>query len=879
MTARFLHSFPARNAFRVVKQNQKMTIVTFILYLLGIPMIMGSLMLQLIFDSRQSDAYYGYSFELYAFIGMFCLGAAVFMGMIAAINSFTELHSKSKVDMLYSLPLTGNQRFFSDFIGGCCIYILPYVITVVLGWIITLVMGCFVDWSNLGVDATLGMICRYYALLTFGLLALMLLYFALSSLVTICCGTLFESIYTNVLLNLLIPGTLAAVMGVIASNVELDFEYMWQVIGYISPIGGLIYLVYLVSDAYGHTTYSSWSSWRTYSASQVTEHEMLPAYLRWICIVLVIAALLVVVAWQLYVRRKAEHVGKPFIYLAAYYVMLTAGTVLILCLMSVDVIGPALLFSAIVYFVMEVIRKRGFKKFWLTIVTYVVTVGVSIGLFVLVDLTDCFGRVQYVPASATVNSVRLTFDASVNSSETIVLEYADRDVISAVTKLHKSIVKTRKNEDPSINVNEALTEQKLLRLEFNSSSSQEGFGEYSVNAPSYNHNHSRDISVLGYEEFYWDDEYDASISGYFSAISDGGVGRYVRTVDLELDYYTITGSIIHRSYELVPDEFIQLMEVVQGTELYAQGYGEGLKKTMEEEFRTYNTTTKRYEMPFRTSIKVAVPGSGNYSDVPMQALPVSNLSTAIDKLSDAYRKDLSVMTTEQFRTSPQKCMLYGVPVYAACTETLAVLKEYGFEGFTLPERYRTSGDTGYVDYEYALNVAAYAVRLYAPGTYASASLDYPCSNLGGFFVKNDANGTPAYQDQCYAVYEIEYYPELAALMEVAQVNYVADEACYALVVNGKTYIVPAEHSDLAEAVIEKGNWYVKYGVGDMLPQAEDNFYDDYDDTDWGYGGGGGVFVPDDDYDNWDNWQDWEYGTGDPGTGAGAFVPAGGGQLS
>ncbi|MDE6777347.1 MAG: hypothetical protein K2J25_05340 [Oscillospiraceae bacterium] len=144
MTAKFLHSFPARNAFRLVSQNKKFFIVICILQLLGIPLIMGSGMLEVYYSERRELTHdyssYNFSYEAYMMIGCFCLGIAVLLGIFFGINAYREEWDKSKVDMLYSLPLTNKQRFFSDYLGGLGMYVIPYIGAVLLGWIVLFIM-------------------------------------------------------------------------------------------------------------------------------------------------------------------------------------------------------------------------------------------------------------------------------------------------------------------------------------------------------------------------------------------------------------------------------------------------------------------------------------------------------------------------------------------------------------------------------------------------------------------------------------------------------------------------------------------------------------------------------------------------------------------
>ena len=75
-------NFPFRNGLRVLSQNRKMTIVTCILYLLGIPLLAGGAIWVMLAESHTNpgDPFY-YADEdaaiIYMAIGGCCLAAAV----------------------------------------------------------------------------------------------------------------------------------------------------------------------------------------------------------------------------------------------------------------------------------------------------------------------------------------------------------------------------------------------------------------------------------------------------------------------------------------------------------------------------------------------------------------------------------------------------------------------------------------------------------------------------------------------------------------------------------------------------------------------------------------------------------------------------------
>lgn len=811
MTAMSLRNFPARNALRVVKQNQKMTIVTCILYLLGIPLAIAAGMITVIDDSREHPlSLYIQNTEMYAVLGMLFLGIAVFMGLFAAILSFSELHKKTRVDMLYALPLTGKQRFFSDYIGGCLMYIIPYLISVILGWIIIFCMAPFVNWQ--GTEYTFGTFMaeagKMYAMATIGLLALMLLYYTLSVFVTVCCGTLFESIYTNILLNCLIPGALALVLAIISDEVGLGFEDMWQVVGFTSPIGGLIYLILLLAGELDGISDFASNAYQFAATQNGAAHAMLPTYLRWIFVILLLTAVLLIVAWQLYVRRKAEEVGKPFIYVAAYYVMLTLVTILILCMLKAGAIGPALILSAIVYFVMEVIRRRGFKRFWLSLITYAATILVSIAGFYLVVATGCFGRVSYVPAAIGVKSVVLEFEDVNNNRFDYMLEYTDADIISGVTELHRQIIQDEKN---SVNyaLNRQMLEERWCELDYNTYNDPQR-GLYETTLPYYG----------GYGEYVWNEygervENEAWTWDPYLPVPDGVYAEYGRTSRVSITYYTVAGTWVHRSYSLNADQMQKLLQLVYGTPLYAQARADGLRARLNDEYKVSDWDAPNYgKIPSRITFVTRSNTQGNNM---AHSAKLDNAPENLERLAAAYQSDLEQMTAQDFATAEFYCYINQLEVYTCCKNTIAVLDSFGIEPFKVSERYAfqdaENADMIYTEGTAASDTSAnfWGIRIYTPEMSRTASALYPHSTASTIYFQS---GEPAYEAIMYAGTSVSLekeYPEMYALLGALRSNYVTDEDCYVVVIRGKSYILPKGQEELAQAVIAKGYGWNPYG--------------------------------------------------------------------
>lgn len=792
MTAKFLHSFPARNAFRLVNQNKKFFIVTCILQLLGIPLIVGSGMLEMYYSARRelTQGYSGYYFhsEAYMMIGYLCLGISVLLGIFFGINAYREEWDKSKVDMLYSLPLTGRQRFFSDYLGGLGMYVIPYIGAVLLGWIVTFIMTPVVrsvmDSNSVN---ELNMLYKYYLLITIGLFFLMCLYYTISALVASCCGTLFENIYTNILLNLLIPGTFAAILAVITEIIDtMDFEYSWDFIGYTSPIGGLIYLIYLVFNK-GIDVYYSYGSTYTASAGELGDLGLVPAYLRWILIIVVLTVAVLILAWRLYEHRKAEHVGKPFVYIGIYYVILTAITVCILCILEsgIEALIPVLIFSAIVYFIMEVIRKRGFKKFWFSAICYIITVVVALASMFSISATNAFGRAYYIPALASVTSVKLEFENHYSDNMGYELNFKDKEIISKIQDFQKECNQHHKNHY-----------SKQLENAID--------GYYDLN---YSNNYKYYDEYNGYYEYYEDIEsavyHDSEYNNndYTYETNTKNMPYISSCATLGITYYTITGSAIYRTYELYADEYINLMDMCIGTDVYAEANYNLLKSRLENTYQQYDNTMSKYYYPSKINFTAAPPNNTSYyrsyeSEQYIQ-IQLSDVESNLNLLTEAYQRDLKNMTSEDFRTSEVICNIVGLPVRACNQETYALLQKWGLEEFNLYQSY-------YSVLNAYSNQEVLDIRIYAPETYITSSLQYPSNTLQNIYVKPDATNIPGYQDRVSSIFDID--TSLYNLMQVARKYYISSEPCYMLVINNSKYIIPPEYSELAEQVIANGDY-------------------------------------------------------------------------
>lgn len=788
MTARSLFdSLPARNTRLLVGQSRKFFIVNCILQALGIPLVVLMLMLEIWEDAIIAGGRHFSlpDLELYIVVGVICVAAATVLGIPAGICAFQELWKRSKVDMIYSLPLTGRQRYFSHYLSGCTLYLMPYTAAVVIGWIIVL-LGCAAT-ASLGVEgygwAMMGStVCRMYAMGTIGLLLLMWMYYTAAVLFASCTGTLFENVYTNILFNLLVPGTLAAVIGVITSHCR-TMNFNWYGIDWTSPIGGLIYLFMLVTGLEDEIT-SYLGGWNSISGSEVVSRNVWTPFLLWGLRIILFTAVLLVLAWQLYVRRKAEQVSKPFPYKAIYFVMLTMITVLILCLVTLsdDLIGPALLLAAIVYLIMEIIRKRGFKRFWVSILSYAGTAAAVLVMLFVVDVTNCFSQEYTIPPTFSMSSVRVDVESNSGGDfSRMTLEYTNRDVIEAIHSLQKEVIGDYKeNGGTTVEMNKKLYESGYMTL----NSYSEYDSTYSDPFSTYDYNTDTDFRKPL-------NEYDFT-EGYYA----------VPTTRVVITYTTTLGGQVKRTYSFNPDQYLRLMEIIHRTDLYAQAEMERVR-TICTETKWQNDDTIRRRTAF------TIESLRGVDQQPCDAAP-----EMADRLAEAYYADLQDMSVEDLRESGLYCRIGGsIPVWNCNTRTRDILRELGFAEFTLEEQYGFTGgneDTYYDEYnDYTSDIYSYStfqIRLYKPGSYMSSTETYTLApGIAKILVDP---GSEAFTGTIYGIPDLvpmlEGKPELRALLEAAKDSscFTMDEDCWLMNISGRWYYIEPENAHLAEAYME-----------------------------------------------------------------------------
>lgn len=443
----FITNAMRHNCLMNCKENIKLIIVQFVLHFAGAPLVLLMLLINIL--TYGSD-----DVEAYLVIGTLTTGAGALSGIICALSAMPYLYRKHMVDMRLSLPMTTTERFVSDYFSGLVTYIAPFLSAQVFTWIFMLIghVACdnkvFYD-ERYNYSDYEGWYCTIFSdvapiLLkaTIGAVLLMLMFYALTVIVSDCCGSVFECVAYTAMANGLIPGVIAIIIAVSISSVSgLDEEvYIRELIPYTSPIGGAIGLVMAFSnDAY-----------------LIENGTLLPnpyTFGTWFIGVFIAVIIYTLAAFFIYKKRRAEDTGKPIVFGLFYHIIVTMGIVSIVFIFMDDgeLIVPMIIITAILYMVFHVVRNRGFAKFGKGVLTYVITLLSCCAAYFVVAATAFFGIADYVPSVSSVSEVYISYNGYFENAsyydfggfdyyandDASVFTIKDPENIAIVTEAHK----------------------------------------------------------------------------------------------------------------------------------------------------------------------------------------------------------------------------------------------------------------------------------------------------------------------------------------------------------------------------------------------------------------------------------------------------------
>ncbi|MCI7499525.1 MAG: hypothetical protein MSA82_08965, partial [Oscillospiraceae bacterium] len=448
---RFFTAAMGHNLWFNVKDNMKLMIVIFVLHFAAAPLLLITMLTQLA-ASHIPDVDGG--FIAAAIIGT---GLAAAAGMICALSVFKYLYKKSAVDMRLSLPMTTGQRFVSDFLSGLFIYVVPFIGAEIVSLLLNLIGHLAFDGRFITLKYVLGndeinyyswechIFEEFYPFLwrtILGGLMLMVMFYVITVIAAGCCGNIFESAAYDILLCGLVPLAVVLAVSTVSQNINgFDSDaYLIKLVPWCGPFGGAYGLIMALQLLRYDLDYESYNN--NYDLS----------FGKWFVIFTLITVALGFVAFLIYRKRKAEDTGKPVVFGIFYHIIMTIGifSLSYLIIMSgTENFVPVFVISFIIYFVMHVIRNRGFGKIVKGLVIYAVTVLLSVGSFLVLNDTKCFGAGDFVPSADKVTKVETYYTGQLENTYITSKKYEIRDpeALSILTQVHRDIIEYYNNDN------------------------------------------------------------------------------------------------------------------------------------------------------------------------------------------------------------------------------------------------------------------------------------------------------------------------------------------------------------------------------------------------------------------------------------------------
>lgn len=405
-------------------------------------------------------------------IGVLCLMGMFVFTFVTTVKSFRYLYNKNVVDMDYSLPVSHETRFFGDLAAVFTVNILPHLISILLG----VILFQFCDMSEMSpmADSLFMIIPAAFT----GLFAC-IMEIALTLLMLSFCGRMAEACIYPILVNFAIPlihcmGLSLIETGVYGSVVEISTLGMTA--GSLYPMTassplGMIIMTFYSAAVNGHLDNIG-------DVAPIFRPEYgIPA--------LLVTLACIAGAYFLIKYRRAERVGMPYVYkgmsLVIPGVVIFAVTVTVSCTISSIIRGDyevyysytpdvsgiiigTVIATFIMYIIMDLISGRGFRKFYLTAAKWAGTLGASVLICVLLNLSNGFGAAYYVPAPSEVKSVELSYNdrnSSAGADNFRFTAYSgDTDLLELVNEIHGDIPK---HPDDGISKNCSVSFQYTLK--------------------------------------------------------------------------------------------------------------------------------------------------------------------------------------------------------------------------------------------------------------------------------------------------------------------------------------------------------------------------------------------------------------------------------
>ena len=587
-------------------EDMKLFVMNLVFQLLALPITAAFAAWEMYLDKYgiYSDESEYVPFLIIAFI-TFCLSLA--MGVIIPMVNFRYLYNKSLVDMNYSLPLNNRQRFSADFLSGLAVYITPLFIGALIAGAELLISAKIFGYLDEVIEY-IPLILRLGTVVVMGMILLYVLcVFAISF-----AGSIFEAIFSIVAVNIMIPAFIfltwmnivnAAHFGLSSDSVTRNYLFFTT-----SPVGALGY--FLFTEQIDHTGNPDYSA-------MLGRSMFMNFFIR----ALLFTAVVIIVTYILYKRRKAEDVSKPYVYNAFYYAIMGLAVYCIISLMKMSGLAgataAALIISGIFWSVMEVIRRRGFRRFWTAVVSFAAVSAVVMGAIKVIYATQGLGRARFVPSASDITDIEINTWGMINQLNENNRVMHDPAIINDVIELNRELVDRHFEHD------------------------------------------KYDYEVLSSDDLYIDNGSEFELKQY--SVMD--------SMEITMTYYTKRGAAIIRRYT-VPTELL--------TELFCDLY------TSEEYAEQLTDEMFRNSLEGRSFTDELTPETADFCrfNITDKIGEQHIIEVSVEEgreLTEALRRDIIAMTSDEFRNSEYYMELGGYHLTSACHNTVSFFEAHDIQ--------------------------------------------------------------------------------------------------------------------------------------------------------------------------------------------------------
>ncbi len=336
---------------------------------------------------------------------LFLLAVIMLLAVLAAVTGFSYLHSREKIDLYHSLPLSRQQLFLISYLGGLLAFVIPYLTACLL----TMLAGVAYEVMTVSI---LGKSCM--AILG-GILGFLLIYH-----LTIFAMMLTGKPVTGILAaaTMLVYGTMVSILG---RELLCYFfsTYTVQNQGILDKLYGFLSPWAMLGQLLGTTAYTDNRSSTIFS--YYIRHFFISYDTRSIPVVLAVTvlflAILLVLAVLLYKKRPSESAGNAlaFPWTAPFIkVMVSVPTALFLgaligsmyssntkWIILISILSVILL-CAVIEFIYHMDLRRLFAGKYSSLISFA---GVA-GILCILQF-DLFGYDTWIPEAGSLESMAL----------------------------------------------------------------------------------------------------------------------------------------------------------------------------------------------------------------------------------------------------------------------------------------------------------------------------------------------------------------------------------------------------------------------------------------------------------------------------------------